>query len=307
MFPSRMMLCVGALPDFDAVKHEVAWLARQFHAALIIYHARFPRWRDLELLREERADEEALALESILEDPTLRALEVEIECGDPPLNLVDEIMAEAERRDVDLLVMPTHKRQGLDRLVLGSLTERAIRSCRLPVVALDLAGLRGGGDDPQVDRVVVPVDFSRPAEAAAGFALIVAEKLGCPMTLLYVVEEHFVPGGPEPTLADIAGVKPQVVDEFRADLDRMIHRISGTSSVEVTGQVVVGRLLDGVRQSLQGADNPLVVMATAGRDSIGDHVLGSRAERILRSIPGSILTLPAGFLAAKTSGGGLRA
>ncbi len=292
MFPQRLMLCVGDLADFDAIKGETAWLARKLGAALVVYHARFPTWKDVEMLREDRATEEAQAMERLLESPELKGLEVEILCADPPLDLVDQILAEAEEREVDLLLMPTHKRRGLDRLVLGSFTERAIRSCKIPVLALDLEGMQGEEGMEAIDRILVPVDFSDPSKASLPYAFSWAEKFGCPVTVLHVVEEHFLLG------AKKGANEPEslIVEQLEEDLGLLVERTAQGFSVDVETRAIPGHVVEEVAKVVGEARRPLVVMATAGRDSLGDYMLGSRAERILRSAPGSILTLPVSFL-----------
>lgn len=48
----------------------------------------------------------------------------------------DTILDYAADNDVDLVVMGTHGRQGLDRFLLGSVTERVVRRSDVPVLAV---------------------------------------------------------------------------------------------------------------------------------------------------------------------------
>ncbi|MFA9516469.1 universal stress protein [Halopenitus sp. H-Gu1] len=47
------------------------------------------------------------------------------------LSMIDEV-------DADVVVMPTHTRQGLERVLLGSITERVIRESPVPVVSIPM-------------------------------------------------------------------------------------------------------------------------------------------------------------------------
>lgn len=49
----------------------------------------------------------------------------------------EEIIKYVKENDIDLVVMPTHARQGLAHAFLGSVTERVIRSCPAPVMVVN--------------------------------------------------------------------------------------------------------------------------------------------------------------------------
>jgi len=63
----------------------------------------------------------------------------EIEAGTPHL----EILEYVDRESIDLLVMGTHGRSGLDKYLLGSVTERVVRSAEVPVLTVRVAGDAG--------------------------------------------------------------------------------------------------------------------------------------------------------------------
>jgi nucleotide-binding universal stress UspA family protein len=60
--------------------------------------------------------------------------------GDP----WDQILAKARQLHVDLIVMGTHGRRGLPRLLIGSVAERVVRTSTLPV--LTVSSHIGSGD-----------------------------------------------------------------------------------------------------------------------------------------------------------------
>ena len=55
----------------------------------------------------------------------------------------DAIMEYAADNDVDLIVMGTHGRTGLDRYLLGSVTERTVRASDVPVLTVRMADDEG--------------------------------------------------------------------------------------------------------------------------------------------------------------------
>jgi len=85
-----------------------------------------------EALRE--AGEQAAA-ETIdrIEDRDIEAVPA-IEEGQPYATILDY----AEDADIDVIVMGTHGRRGLDRFLLGSVTEKVVRASEVPVVTVRL-------------------------------------------------------------------------------------------------------------------------------------------------------------------------
>lgn len=48
----------------------------------------------------------------------------------------EEILKFAEENDIDLIVMGTHSRKGLDRIIFGSTAERVVRNAKCPVLTV---------------------------------------------------------------------------------------------------------------------------------------------------------------------------
>ena len=59
-------------------------------------------------------------------------VQVNVAFGDPG----DEITKHAETVHADLIVMPSHGRTGLKRLLIGSVAERVVRLAQCPVLVL---------------------------------------------------------------------------------------------------------------------------------------------------------------------------
>ena len=78
---------------------------------------------------DDRARDEMAAYRQL--DPGTVELAHEIREGD----VVDTILEAAEELGADILFMSTHGRRGLDRLLMGSITEEVIRRADVPVMA----------------------------------------------------------------------------------------------------------------------------------------------------------------------------
>jgi nucleotide-binding universal stress UspA family protein len=76
----------------------------------------------------------------------------------------EKILQFADQHDVDLVVMGTHGREGLDRFLIGSVTERVVRSADVPVLTVSL-----GGDEPAVTTETRAKEIARDALESRGY------------------------------------------------------------------------------------------------------------------------------------------
>ena len=114
-------------------------LATQFDAALHLMHvAENPFLRAVAI--DRRALEEAAVRrlqERLTEAERRRGSVAIVEQSDQPAN---EILRYAESANIELIVMGTHGRTGLARVVVGSVAEAVVRAAPCPVLTVHSAG-----------------------------------------------------------------------------------------------------------------------------------------------------------------------
>ena len=106
-------------------------------------------------------------------------------------------------REIDLLVLGTHGRTGLEKLVLGSKAEEILRQAPCPVLTVGskvsgrakLPALAGRDKDLtpveiSVRHIVYATDFTPESLAAAPFATSLAQEFQARLTLLHVIEGY---------------------------------------------------------------------------------------------------------------------
>jgi len=81
---------------------------------------------------EVRCEQLTATLTRRYADPKYKGLHFDVRVGDPGLAIV-ELASEAK---AGLIVMPSHGRTGLSRLLLGSVAERVVRLAHCPVLIL---------------------------------------------------------------------------------------------------------------------------------------------------------------------------
>lgn len=143
---------------------------------------------------------------------------------------------------------------------------------------------------PQIHRIVCPIDFSSTSERAADYAVRLARQLGAAVhfvhaweTPAYALPDGAVLFGPE--------VVARITTELQKQMDACIAR-HAQIDVAVKGHLVQGTpAREIVRMSGElGAE--LIVMGTHGRTGIAHLVLGSVAERVVRTSVVPVLTIP---------------
>ena len=112
-------------------------------------------------------------------------LELDSEYLDDP-NIAEGIVFLANRSGCDLIIMGTHGREGIGRLLLGSVAERVSRLAKMPLLLV-----RGDGAvDPSTgvfERILAPIDGSLAGHPAFELADRLAQQLDAELDLLYVI------------------------------------------------------------------------------------------------------------------------
>jgi nucleotide-binding universal stress UspA family protein len=200
--------------------------------------------------------------------------------GEPYSTIVDY----AGSRGIDLVVMPTRGRRGLERFLLGSTTERVVRESDVPVLTL-----RPAGEPPAYPYrdVLVATDGSDGARAALRVGVDVANGAGATLHVLSVVDTASLGVDVRTDIQTDAMRESanEVVEEATAfATDAGVESVSGT--VEEAASVHRA-----IRSYVEDHDVDLVVAGTHGRSGLDRYVLGSVAERLVRTSPVPVLTV----------------
>ena len=206
---------------------------------------------------------------------TLSIVQHQVESDAPPERLV----AYTEDQDIDLVVMGTHGRRGIRRMILGSVTEEVLRKASCPVLTV-----RSDAEEAPkqaIRRILVPVDFSEASEIAVQHAKEIAQTYGAEIDLLHVVEEVVYPSayGVEPPYVP----SQDVVARVEKALGSMAREDIGYEHVQVSARIGYAPLT--ILDYVESNDIDLIVLATHGRTGLDRMLLGSVAERVIRRAP----------------------
>ncbi len=209
-----------------------------------------------------------------------------------------DILAVAESRSVDLIVMCSHGRTGFTRWVLGSVAQKVVRQSPVPVFVLregEAVPPASHTDAARPISALVTLDGSPLAEAAlapaANLVAALAASARGALHLTQVVK-------PFSTTADegfVTQLNAEAVEHAKTYLVSVTERLQGTYkdlNLSITWSVVrdadaADAIIHTAEQGEQGEGAEgftgcdLIAMSTHGRGGLERWVMGSITERVL--------------------------
>jgi len=225
----------------------------------------------------------------IVEDAekTLGTLGVDYDSDVVQGNPAPTIVEYAEQYGHDLIVMPTHGREGVSRYLIGSVTEKVVRLSPLPVLTVRMQ------PDEQLqfpyENILIPTDGSTEAGSAAEHGLSLAASLDATVHLLSVVDDTSLGLDVRSTVLsrEHEQMATETLDDLVADADR--HGVINTAR-----HIEHGSPAEIIRDTIASNDIDAVVMGTTGRRGTDRILLGSVAEKTVRSAPVPVITVGRG-------------
>ncbi len=193
------------------------------------------------------------------------------------------IVDTAASEQADLIIMSTHGYSGLTRWVLGSVTEKVLRSAPCPVLAVRAVR--------QIRKILITLDGSDLAEDALEPGLSLAQGLGAEISLLRVVP-HLTPDTKLEEVERGLSRRSQndLIDEAKEYLQARVARYA-RSGLEIKADVRTGSVADNILEYVEVFGIDLIGMATHGRTGLKRWVYGSVTAKVLRGASCSMLVI----------------
>ena len=197
-------------------------------------------------------------------------VDIDVSRGEPST----QINTIANDSETDLIVMTTHGRSELERLFVSDVTERVVRTSRVPVLVIrpseDWRSRR-----TQFRRLLVALDGSDASEQTLRYVRTFSRQFGSEALLLGVPEAESETAGLETYLKSVA---------------QALEAIGIRSRYVVTGSGPARTIIS----VSEAEDSDLVVLSSGGRGGVGrNSPLGSVAYRVLHSSSRPLLLVPA--------------
>lgn len=135
-----------------------------------------------------------------------------------------------------------------------------------------------------IDSIVVATDGSESVRRAVGVALDVADRFDAAVHALSVVDTGEIDSSPEELRSELADALERQAHEALAGVDERANR-------EITTTIRKGRPADEVVAYAREEDLDAVAVGTRGRHGENRLLVGSVADRVVRTAPVPVLTV----------------
>ncbi|WP_092693594.1 universal stress protein [Halorientalis regularis] len=217
------------------------------------------------------------AIEDLDVDPTPEGV---VRAGIPS----EEILDYADEEWIDLIVMGTHGRTGVRRYLLGSVAEKVVRLSDLPVLSVHPAEVDVGS--VPYERILVPTDGSDGAGVAVDCATDLAKTYGADLHAVSVVDT----GAMAPDVQfDV--IRDQLRERAQTAVETVAEATREAGIDDTQTAVLEGRAHDAIKSYADEERIDLIVMGTHGRSGLDRYLLGSVAEKLVRTASVPVLTV----------------
>lgn len=224
---------------------------------------------------EDIVDEAAKTLETLGV-----SYETDVVQGNPAPTIVDY----AQRYDQDLIVMPTHGREGISRYLIGSVSEKVVRLSSTPVLTVRMQ------PDEQLtfpyESILLPTDGSTAATHAAEYLTQLAAALDATVHVLSVVEDSTF--GPD---VQSTGFGKETEQAAANAVETVVSEAETRGVANTVGHIEHGSPVEEILDSIESNDIHAVGMGTTGKRGTDRILLGSVAEKTVRSAPVPVMTV----------------
>jgi len=202
------------------------------------------------------------------------------------------IVSRAEARSVDLLVMGTHGRSGFHRLLLGSVTEKVVRTARCPVLTVPPTARPLTKESAPLRKFLCPIDYSPSSLKALRYALEFGRLSGGEVTVLHALEYMEPDELCQHVDAGVRRSRQEIVDGARRRLHTQLMDEPRTWC-EIREVVAIDRAYKEILRRAADGGADLIVMGAQGSGGMELMLYGSNTQNVVRAATCPVFTVQA--------------
>jgi nucleotide-binding universal stress UspA family protein len=144
--------------------------------------------------------------------------------------------------------------------------------------------------EPEIKKILVPIDFSDYSKSALKYAVNFAKRFNAELFLVYVVEPIIYP--PDFSMGQIAiptidlGMDKRAAEELDKLAEKEIPKELAAKTMVKTGKPFIEIIETAGEENID-----LIIIATHGHTGMEHILFGSTAEKVVRKAPCPVLTL----------------
>jgi len=202
-------------------------------------------------------------------------------------NVVQEILAQAKASRADLVVIGSHGRGGVQRLVLGSVAEKVLRLATCPVLTVRRGVSVARRSRSPFGTILCATDFSAAANRAVAYASRLAKEANAKLVVMHAVDWPF---GDAVTSGPVAELRKSLESSARDELAGLLSRWR-SDGPNAEAVVTIGKASSAILKLARARSADVIVLGVSGRGAIDVAVLGSTTHQVIRTGTWPVLTV----------------
>src|SRR6266849_1431020 len=146
--------------------------------------------------------------------------------------------------------------------------------------------------DFQIQRILVPIDFSGPSKHALGYAASFAKTFDAELMLVFVVEKAVYPADFGFGQVTPPSLERELYERGQRELDKLLHS-PGVKDCRARSFVRTGKPYVEIISTAEEEHADLIIIATHGHTGVEHLLFGSTAEKVVRKAPCPVLVVRA--------------
>jgi len=135
-----------------------------------------------------------------------------------------------------------------------------------------------------IETVAIATDGSESVTRCVDVALDLADRFDADVHAISVIDETEIDSSPE-------RLREELRSAFESDAARAVETVSERADREISTAVIEGRPADAIADYAREADVDVVATGTRGRHGEHRFLIGSVAERVVRTCPVPVLSV----------------
>lgn len=245
------------------------------------------RGRYLDTLLSEKMESSESYLEAIAESFQGTPVACIVEKG----KAEDVVIERAATDKGTLIVMATHGRSGIQRWVLGSVTDKVLHGSTNHLFLIRAHDQAKAGGEALLKKVIVPLDGSPVAEIVLPYVIDLAKKM---MLEVVLVRAFALPASTADEYQTYTDELIGLIEaEARDYLAEKVKQLKGNGLENVSSVVNVGYGAEEIINLARKTPDNFIAMCTHGRSGVKRFVLGSVTDRVVRHSGDPVLIIRA--------------